>query len=45
MDNRTQSIIKGLGTQALLGKRNNAEIRIKSLTASLAEAGLFLGRH
>lgn len=44
-DNRTQSIIKGLGAQALLGKWDDAKIRIEPFTASLAEADLFPGRH
>jgi hypothetical protein len=41
IEDRTQSIIRGSGAQASLGKRDDAEIRIKPLTASLAEAGLF----
>jgi hypothetical protein len=45
MKDRTQSIVKGLDTQASLNKRNDAEIRIKPFTAFLTEAGLFPRRY
>jgi hypothetical protein len=45
MNNRTQSITRGSGTQASLGKRDDAKIRMEPPTASLAEAGLFLRRY
>jgi hypothetical protein len=44
-DDRTQSITKGSGAQASLGKRDDAEIRIKPFTASLAEVDRFPRRH
>jgi hypothetical protein len=44
-DDRTQSTTKDLGAQASLSKRDDAEIRIKPFTASLAEAGRFSKRH
>jgi hypothetical protein len=45
IEDRTQSTIRGSDAQASLGKRDDAEIRIEPLTASLAEAGLFPKRY
>jgi hypothetical protein len=45
INDKTQSTTKDLDAQSSLSKRDNAEIRIKPFTASLAEADLFSRRH